>query len=606
MNSSGNNENFEGSNSRSFFYVHPMAQQPYLGPWYQNPVYNPLSIPGAGFTNGSLYFPVVLSEYPAFLVPQSPLPTTVNRRSIVPMFYNTAQFRQYGGYWEKMKTKDTQTEAEPQQAENLNEKQDIHSEGDSPEVGKVTSIPASTSNEMMPSYDVVYGKDMPQKEVPQNGISQSFCESGGMLYNSYEGRDRMNLDEKKKRYSALSQNPPPPNGRDDIQNTRNSKLYQSAGDMNKLHQERALCTSMEAVKDLSLCSESSQKPFTAGESMPENSSRSHGSPETVGEEVESNSYPVMAIPSPPSLAQVSKEDKGIQCDLTWWTEVQPRNSPESSPGSSRKGAEQMSVGSQNQDEVDEVENNGCEGEVPSPTWLAQVNKVDEGIQCDMGYSEAQVEKSPQQMPPRGEETVSDSKTRGSWEQPITNRKLSADKEEMIMNDETGEVYNENLKTCAKIKKTVKGRKLKELSSFSNAKTAYLLKKSAVLTIVLPEDSEDSELEEEGDMDEVGCLLEEVSPQSPVTSSKGRSYHEAGRIIRMPPESSLPPQLMVWPTRNKCKLLQAYGECECVPAVYWKRQDGCESTGVRLRSRPTMANKEGLQSRRASHRPLECK
>ena len=82
-----------------------------------------------GFTNGSLYFPVVLSEYPAFLVPQSPLPTTVNRRSIVPMFYNTAQFRQYGGYWEKMKTKDTQTEAEPQQAENLNEKQDMHSEG---------------------------------------------------------------------------------------------------------------------------------------------------------------------------------------------------------------------------------------------------------------------------------------------------------------------------------------------------------------------------------------------------------------------------------------------------------------------------------------------
>ena len=198
----------------------------------------------------------------------------------------------------------------------------------------------------------------------------------------------------------------------------------------------------------------------------------------------------------------------------------------------------MSVGSQNQDEVDEVENNGCEGEVPSPTWLAQVNKVDEGIQCDMGYSEAQVEKSPRQMPPRGEETVSDSKTRGSWKQPITNRKLSADKEEMIMNDETGEVYNENLKTCAKIKKTVKGRKLKELSSFSNVKTAYLLKKRVALTIVLPEDSEDSELEEEGDMDEVGCLLEEVSPQSPVTSSKGRSYHEAGRIIRMPPENSL--------------------------------------------------------------------
>ncbi|CAI9160397.1 unnamed protein product [Rangifer tarandus platyrhynchus] len=606
MNSSGNNENFEGSNSRPFFYVPPMAQQPHLGLWYQNPAYNPLSISGAAFTNGSLYFPMVLSEYPAFLVPQSPLPTTVNRRSIVPMLCNTAQFRQYGGYWEKMKTKDTQTEAEPQPAENLNEKQDVPSEGDGPEMGKVTSIPASTSNETMPSYDVVYGKDMPQKEMLQNGISQSFCESRGMLFNSYEGRDRMSLDETEKRYAALSPNPPPLNDRDEIQNTQNSKLYQSIGDMNKLHQERALCASMEAVKDLSLHSESSQKPFTAGESMPENSSGSHGSPEAVGEEVESNSCPEMAIPPPPCLAQVSKVDEGIQCDLTWWTEVQSGNSPGSSPGSGRKGAEQMSVGSRNQDEVYEVENNGCGGRVPSPAWLAQVHKVDEGIQCNVSCSEVQVEKFPQQIPSRGEETASDSETKGSWKQQITNRKLSADKEEMIMNDETGEVSNENLKRCAKIKKTVKGRKLKELSSFSNVKTAYLLKKSAVLTIVLPEDSEDSELEEEGDMDEVECLLE-VSPQSPLTSSRRRSYHKAGRIIRMSPESSLPPQLMVWPTRNKCKLLHAYGECECVPAVYrWRRQDGCESTGVGLRSRPAMAKQEGLQSQRASYRSLECK
>ena len=61
----------------------------------------------------------------------------------------------------------------------------------------------------------------------------------------------------------------------------------------------------------------------------------------------------------------------------------------------------MSVGSRNQDEVYEVENNGCEGEVPSPTWLAQVNKVDEGIQYDMSCFEAQVEKSPSKSPPKG-------------------------------------------------------------------------------------------------------------------------------------------------------------------------------------------------------------
>lgn len=36
---------------------------------------------------------------------------------------------------------------------------------------------------------------------------------------------------------------------------------------------------------------------------------------------------------------------------------QSGNSPESSLGSGRRGADQMSVGSQNQDEVNEVENN---------------------------------------------------------------------------------------------------------------------------------------------------------------------------------------------------------------------------------------------------------
>ena len=85
-----------------------------------------------GFRNGSLYFPysVVLSEYPGFLIPQSPLPTAFYRR---PMFCNTAQFRQCSGYGQKTNTKETQTE--PHQAENMTQKQDTHSEGD-----RVTSI----------------------------------------------------------------------------------------------------------------------------------------------------------------------------------------------------------------------------------------------------------------------------------------------------------------------------------------------------------------------------------------------------------------------------------------------------------------------------------
>ncbi|KAJ8784620.1 hypothetical protein J1605_007971 [Eschrichtius robustus] len=151
---------------------------------------------------------------------------------------------------------------------------------------------------------------------------------------------------------------------------------------------------------------------------------------------------------------------------------------------------------------------------------------------------------------------------------------------------------------------MKGRKLKDLSSFSNVKTVCLLKKSAALTIVLPEDSEDSELEEEVEMDEVECLLEEVRQQGPLISSKERSYQKAGSIIRMPLECFVPPQL-VWPTRNKYKLLQARGEYERIPvACQLKRQDDCESTRGRLRSKQAMAKLEGLQCRRASHKSLE--
>lgn len=43
-----------------------------------------------------------------------------------------------------MKMKDTETETEPQQAENLNDKRDVHSESNSCDIGRVTFIPANT------------------------------------------------------------------------------------------------------------------------------------------------------------------------------------------------------------------------------------------------------------------------------------------------------------------------------------------------------------------------------------------------------------------------------------------------------------------------------
>lgn len=113
---------------------------------------------------------------------------------------------------------------------------------------------------------------------------------------------------------------------------------------------------------------------------------------------------------------------------------------------------------------------------------------------------------------------------------------------------------------------MKGRKQKSLSNFSSGNTVFLLKKTAVLNTVLPKDSEDCELEEEaeGEMYEIECLFEEVSLLGPVTSSKGRIYRKAGRIIRMPPECSLSPQLIMWPTRNKCRVKP--GEYKSIPTV----------------------------------------
>ena len=95
----------------------------------------------------------------------------------------------------------------------------------------------------------------------------------------------------------------------------------------------------------------------------------------------------------------------------------------------------------------------------------------------------------------------------------------------------------------------------------------LLKKNAALNALLPKDSQDCELEEEveDEMYVVECLFEEVSPPDPVNSLKGRIFCKASRIMTMPPEWSLLPQLTVWPTRNRDR--SKHGEKESIPMVY---------------------------------------
>ncbi|XP_044100504.1 uncharacterized protein LOC122904083 [Neovison vison] len=242
----------------------------------------------------------------------------------------------------------------------------------------------------------------------------------------------------------------------------------------------------------------------------------------------------------------------------------------------------------------------CSKHVSSSACLVQMNSrwVDEGIQCDRSWwQDAQLERSLEQMPSKDEESFPDCKTKGSRRRTIRNGRLNTDEEEITMNDEIEEGDHENFKRCAKIKKTVKGRKQKSLRNFSSGNTVYLLKKNGTLNTVLPNDLEDYDLEEEAEdeMYEIECLLEEVSPLGCEMSSKGRINHEVGRVIRMPAECSLPPQVIVWRTREKDRL--NLGEYENIPVV-------CKVTGQdgRFRGEHTMAMQEGLESKRASPKP----
>uniref|UniRef100_A0A8C0QPV5 Uncharacterized protein n=1 Tax=Canis lupus familiaris TaxID=9615 RepID=A0A8C0QPV5_CANLF len=686
--SSENSAHGEGGTARPFFYVHAVGPPPYPSPWYQNLPANPCCVPGAGFRNGSLYFPysVVLSEYPGFLIPQSPLPTAFYRR---PMFCNTAQFRQCSGYGQKTNTKETQTE--PHQAENMTQKQDTHSEGDrvtsiltsnidtkagKPEAtGRVLSsvvqkephpespspnivyrispqghyVPEKaktrpeqskgcpvtqfwkTLKETIRLYNLTYGKTMPENLVQHSGISQSPCESRSVLYNRHEGADSitgkddestiwskqchdvkhdevvksgsirdMNLG-KEKGCAAVFQflsSPGEAKDRDEIQDTLNSSLCQSSRDGNQLQQERPFCSSNKAIEDLSLQSKS-QSPISFGENMPDNGSGGHGLLVKVdeGEVVEMHSCPQSYVPPPTSLAQFSQVSEGIQCDMSQWQDAEHEQSPESSP-ESRKTSEEGAVRCGELDEV--VVRDGFPKYVPNPAWLAQMNKgVDAGIQCDGSWwQDAELEKSPDQMPSKDEESSPACKTEGSQGKTIRTGELNTD-EEMTRKDETEEEEHENFKKCADIQKSVTGRKQTSLSNFSSGNTGYLVRENAASNTVLLEDSEDCDFEEEveGEMEELDCLFAEVSPLGPVASSKGQIYHKAGRIIRMPPECCLPSQLLMWPTRNKNRL--KHGEYESIPVV-------CKVTGQdgRFRGECTTAMQEGLESKRASHKSWE--
>ncbi|XP_036883202.2 uncharacterized protein [Manis javanica] len=348
-----------------------------------------------------------------------------------------------------------------------------------------------------------------------------------------------------------------------------------------------------------------RSPGSSARSSGKRTEESGGSRDLDEYEVESDSYSEMCVPSPTMSAPPSCVDVGIMCNISLCQgEDVLANLKETAligegplpycrrKGSGRSVRSRELVGDEVVERKSYPESCG-----PSPTWSARFNKVDEGIQCELSSQhDAELEKSSEQMLSADEESSAGCKMKGSREKSVRNRKVNT--------DETAEVYNESFKKSAKVKKVLKGRELQALSSFSNGRAVDVLKKNAALNTVLPKDSEDGELEEGGEdeMDEVECLLE-ASPDSPLTSSRGKFYGKAGRISRMPPESSVP-QLPVWPTGNEYKA--KHGHYGSIPVVCKATgPDGCEINCGRLRMECTVAKREGLESRRASCGPVQC-
>ncbi|XP_032944220.1 uncharacterized protein LOC117012271 isoform X1 [Rhinolophus ferrumequinum] len=401
-------ENNLDSNNGRPFVVHTVAQQPYPSFWYQNPAYNPFCVPGAGSRNGSLYFPcsVVPSEYPGFLVPQSPLPTTLNRRPGFPMCYHPAQFWHYSGYARKMKTQETQTEL---QQENMSKKQDLHSKGNSRDIGRVTSfstnsdiesdnIPeetdgawssvaqkrelhaksspnetlcgdtpqgsyASENKKMMEEgkgslviqfwktfqetvhlYDLVYGRSMPEN-VQHNRISRSSCESLGVPSNPQEGEDPILY---KGEQIAV--------GSEQCQVVRHDEMLKSG-------------LTMETDKE-------KKGHVAVPQILPP--------PDEVKDGVEiHNTLNSDLYPSSGDVTTCHERPLCISMEAVKDLSLQSR-SQKTLVGERKPDNSRGSHGFPEKVDEEEVgeQNSYSQGAVPSAAWLAQFEKVDEAIQCD--------------------------------------------------------------------------------------------------------------------------------------------------------------------------------------------------------------------------------
>ncbi|KAI5250896.1 2-Aminomuconic Semialdehyde Dehydrogenase [Manis pentadactyla] len=252
-------------------------------------------------------------------------------------------------------------------------------------------------------YDLAYGKSMPENGEQHSGISQSSCEGGDVLDNPCEAdkgiahkddqragqleqclvrcemlRAGSLMDMNLNKAGQVLSSPGEVKDRGQIHKTVNSDTSQSAGGGSKYQQEKPFCSSNEGVKDLSLHSKCQTPHYVEGR-MGTCSGDLGSLWKVVDEVVESNSYPEVCVSPAAWSAQFNKIGEGIQCDRSWWHEMEQKSlgsSPESRKGTVDSG------GSRDLDIYQVILSDSYpELCTYSPPRSPQTNRVREGIQC---------------------------------------------------------------------------------------------------------------------------------------------------------------------------------------------------------------------------------
>ncbi|XP_007489212.1 uncharacterized protein LOC103098148 [Monodelphis domestica] len=635
---SGTGSRPEGNNGRPFFYAQPTAQTQFPNPWYLNPVYSPYCVSAAGFRNGNPFIPyysVALPEYPGFLLPRAPVPTRMNRRPYFhpqlsfPMFQHATHFPHYNSPGKKKETKETQTD--PQQHESKHKRQHVQLDSSGcknmrSSKGIMTNIASEKSDAVLSSLvqdgglhskspsatmthrsippgsytlekeevRIEYGNGSPATQfwnsfkenipiynlTPENIVqcdlfSVSSCERLGVLYTPHKREvPTVEYSEEDKAGVMLTKQ---------CHETVKDKEIQMPGP--------SLEGSLDKYKkNIQKCSNLLD---AANQWQSDDLNRS-------GKKIHSMANPRLSVSRTPNRStQELSQQAGSIC-----SSMEAINGLSQGPPSPNKYNGQTKL-------RDNFWRNELGKIITSPTWLALFEKVDASIRplpqrkspsvTSMEPSSIEEESSLDNLPMTDfvPEKNMYSKSTESIKQEEVDIQDDHDNEEeeeglMMMVGEVDGVVVQDAKENSRVKlkepMTI-GREQEALPRYLSQKTHLLKKKRECLSDLDSEDLLGIEDDADDDLDEVKYIFEAIDPQEDLTPSNEIFYQEIGRrVIWKPPHSTMSPQLIVWPVKNKGK--KKIGAYESAALFHkLKDRDYYETVYGKLMKRQIMGKQE---------------